>query len=92
MDQRGVPRPQNGTCDMGEVQAVTVTPATAFSFSSAGLLLTTIFDATNAYRIQASTNLTAWATLTNFSDGGAQHVLDPASITLPRRFYRAVTN
>jgi hypothetical protein len=92
MDQRGVPRPENGSWDIGALQAVTVTPMSAISVSSSGFLLMTIFDSTNAYRIQASTNLTTWLTLTNFSHGGAQRFVDSTSTNLPRRFFRTITN
>jgi hypothetical protein len=43
------------------------------------------------YFLQASTNLSAWQTIsTNVATGGFIRVLDPASIGIPARFYRAV--
>jgi hypothetical protein len=72
IDQRGVPRPQGGAFDIGAVQVVTGSPFVtgAAMVSGSGFSLNTIFDATNKYRIQASTNLTAWIDLITNSSGG----------------------
>jgi hypothetical protein len=45
------------------------------------------------YRIQSSTSLTngGWTDLTNFTYNGPLSVTDTSTITLPRKFYRAVT-
>jgi hypothetical protein len=81
-DQRGVPRPQGGGFDIGAVQVVTGSPICMGGAMNvgAGFCLNTIFDATNTYRIQASTNLTNWIALTNYGTGGTQ------SFMVPRRF------
>ena len=53
---------------------------------SLSLIATTGFT----YQIQASTNLTNWATLTNIaSTNGTIQFIDPLTNTLSRRFYRA---
>ncbi len=77
-DQRGVPRPQNGAYDIGAVQTVSGSP-----FVTAGTLIKgsgysfdAIFDLTNRYRIQASTNLTAWADLYTNTSSGVLHFTD----------------
>jgi hypothetical protein len=54
-----------------------------------GFYLNTIFDGTNSYRVQASTNLTNWTVFTNYSSGGAQAFIDTGATNLGRRFYRA---
>lgn len=91
-DQRGVPRPQGGAFDIGAVQVVTVSPFVAGGamVSGSGFNLNTIFDATNSYRIQASTNLTTWVSLITNSSGGILNYTDTAATNLSRRFYRAV--
>jgi hypothetical protein len=92
-DQRGVPRPQNGAVDIGAVQTVTGSPLLIGStlVKGTGFSLNAIFDATSSYRIQASTNLTAWVNLTTNASGGTLYFTDTAATNLPRRFYRAVT-
>jgi len=57
-----------------------------------GFSLSTIFDATNSYQIQASTNLTNWTVLTNYANGGAQTLIDAAATNSNRRFYRTATH
>ncbi len=92
-DQRGVPRPQNGTFDIGAVQVATSSPfvtGTAMS-SGSGFSLNTIFDATNSYRIQASTNLTSWINIFTNGSGGGINFIDPAATNFNRRFYRTAT-
>lgn len=91
-DQRGVPRPQGGTFDIGAVQVVTNAPyiASGAMVSGSGFTLNTIFDATNSYRIQASTNLTTWVYLATNSSGGILSLTDTAATNLNRRYYRAV--
>ena len=92
-DQRGVPRPQGGAFDIGAVQVVTGSPVFigwAMNADS-GFCLSTIFDATNSYRVQASTNLTNWTALTNYGSGGAQTFIDTGARNLSRRFYRTAT-
>ena len=92
-DQRGVPRPQGGGYDIGAVEAVTPSPlfiGPAISPGS-GFSLNTIFDATNSYRVQASTDLTNWTDLTNYGSGGAQTFIDMGATNLSQRFYRTVT-
>jgi hypothetical protein len=43
------------------------------------------------FRIETSTNLVSWTTLTtNLVTDGALHFVDPETTELPRRFYRAV--
>src|SRR5208337_4788767 len=92
-DQRGVPRPQNGGFDIGAVQVVTSSPYVtgAAMVKGSGFTLNTIFDATNSYRIQASSNLTTWVNLITNGSGGAIYFTDPAATNLNRRFYRAAT-
>ena len=92
-DQRGVPRPQNGAFDIGAVQVVTGSPFVAGGtmVNGSGFNLNTIFDATNKYRIQASTNLTAWIDLITNSSGGALYFIDTAATNLNCRFYRTAT-
>jgi hypothetical protein len=46
-----------------------------------GFSLNTIFDATNSYRIQASTNLTTWVNLTTNASGGPQSFIDKGEPT-----------
>jgi hypothetical protein len=91
-DQRGVPRPQNGAYDIGAVQTVTNSPVFigAAMVGGSGFSLNPIFDATNSYRLQASTNLTAWIDLTTNKNGGSLYFTDTAATNLPRRFYRTV--
>jgi hypothetical protein len=92
-DQRGVPRPQGGAFDIGAVEVVTGSPiflGVAMNGGS-GFSLSTIFDATNSYQIQASTNLTNWTVLTNYANGGAQTLIDAAATNSNRRFYRTAT-
>ena len=92
-DQRGVPRPQGGAFDIGAVEVVTNSPFMAgpAMVSGSGFNLTAIFDATNSYRIQASTNLTTWIALTTNGSGGTLHFTDTTATNLNRRFYRAAT-
>ena len=92
-DQRGVPRPQNGAYDIGAVQVVTGSPCIVGSalVKGSGYTLNTIFDSTNKYRIQASTNLTSWIDLTTNSSGGTLYFTDPGATNLTRRFYRTIT-
>ena len=92
-DQRGVPRPQNGAFDIGAVQVVTNSPyfIGAAMVSGSGFSLNTIYDATNSYRIQASTNLTTWVNLTTNASGGALNFTDTGAINMNRRFYRTAT-
>lgn len=91
-DQRGVPRPQGGAFDIGAVQVVTNAPyiTSGAMVSGSGFNLNTIFDATNSYQIQASTNLTTWVSLITNSSGGILNYTDTAATNLNRRFYRAV--
>jgi hypothetical protein len=91
-DQRGVPRPLNEACDIGAVQTILTQPVSAFSLEHSGFCLTTLFDGTNAFQIQVSTNLTTWITLTNVTHAGVLHLIDPASTNMPRRFYRTTVN
>jgi hypothetical protein len=92
-DQRGVPRPQGGAFDVGAVQVVTSSPIfiRPVVTSGSGFSLNTIFDATNSYRVQASTNLTNWTVLTNYGNGGTQTFIDLGTTNLSHRFYRTVT-
>jgi hypothetical protein len=89
-DQRGVSRPQGAGVDIGAVEAVTTTPLKAgpIGLDASGFFFNIIFDATNAYRVQGSSNLMSWVDLTNVSSGGSQHFLDSFATNLPRRFYR----
>ena len=93
IDQRGVPRPQGGAFDIGAVQVVTGSPFVtgAAMVSGSGFSLNTIFDATNKYRIQASTNLTTWIDLVTNSSGGTLYFTDTGATNLNRRFYRTAT-
>lgn len=89
-DQRGVPRPLNGAYDIGAVQTVTNSPylmSSAF-IKGAGFTLDSIFDATNKYRIQSSTNLAAWIDLYTNTSSGVLHFTDTTATNLSRRFYR----
>ncbi len=92
-DQRGVPRPQGGAFDIGAVEVVTGSPIVAGGamVKSSGFYLNTILDATNRYRIQASTNLTTWIDLSTNGSGGPLHFIDSAATNLNRRFYRTST-
>ena len=93
IDQRGVPRPQGGAFDIGAVQVVTGSPyvtGTAMAKGS-GFILSTIFDASNSYRIQASTNLTTWVNLITNGSGGGIQFTDSAATNLNRHFYRTAT-
>lgn len=92
-DQRGVPRPQNGAFDIGAVQVVTGSPYVtgAAMVSGSGFNLNTILDATNSYRIQASTNLTTWIDLITNGSGGSIYYTDTGATNLSRRFYRTAT-
>jgi hypothetical protein len=92
-DQRGVPRPQGGAFDIGAVEVVTGSPiflGIAVNGGS-GFYLNTIFDATNSYQVQASTNLTNWTVLTNYGSGGAQTLIDTSATNFSHRFYRTST-
>ncbi len=92
-DQRGVPRPQNGAYDIGAVQVVTGSPFVngAAMVKGSGFSLNTIFDTTNSYRIQASTNLTTWIDISTNASGGGIQFTDSAARNLNRRFYRTAT-
>jgi hypothetical protein len=92
-DQRGVPRPQGGAVDIGAVEVVATSPIVtgAAMLGGSGFSLSTIFDATNSYRIQGSTNLTSWVDLTNYIGGGSRLFVDTASTNMNRRFYRTAT-
>jgi hypothetical protein len=92
-DQRGVPRPQGGGFDIGAVQTVTSAPINVGPSvnSSSGFSVSTIFDTTNSYRVQGSTNLTTWTVLTNYASGGSKHFLDSSATNFNRRFYRVVS-
>jgi hypothetical protein len=92
-DQRGVPRPQNGAYDIGAVQVVTNSPYVTGGamVEGSGYTLNTIFDSTNSYRIQASTNLTTWVNLITNGSGGGIQFTDSAATNLTRRFDRAAT-
>jgi hypothetical protein len=91
-DQRGVPRPQNGAYDIGAVQTVTNSPYLMNSafIKGTGFALDSIFDSTNKYRIQSSTNLTAWTDLYTNTSSGVLHFTDTTATNLNRRFYRTV--
>lgn len=91
-DQRGVPRPQTGNCDIGAVQVVSSAPQIIgpIQFGPRGFSLSTIFDVTNSYRISGSTHLASWIDLTNYVSGGARQFLDPSATNITQRFYRAV--
>ena len=93
IDQRGVPRPRGGAFDIGAVQVVTGSPFVSGGTmaSGSGFSLNTIYDATNSYRIQASTNLTTWVNLTTNASGGALNFTDTGAINMNRRFYRTAT-
>ena len=44
-----------------------------------------------AFRLEASTNLLAWETLTNYANpAGPVEYVDPCATNFPQRFYRAV--
>ena len=44
-----------------------------------------------AFRLEASTNLLAWETLTNYADpAGPVEYVDRCATNFPQRFYRAV--
>ncbi len=89
-DQRGVPRPPNGAYDIGAVQTVTNSPylmSSAF-IKGVGFTLDSIFDASNKYRIQSSTNLAAWIDLYTNTSSGVLHFTDTTATNLSRRFYR----
>ncbi len=58
--------------------------------TGAGFTMDSVFDATNKYRIQASTNLTAWVDLYTNANGGLLHFTDSSATNLIRRYYRAV--
>jgi len=91
-DQRGVPRPQNGAIDIGAVQTVAMTPLiinNAFA-KGVGYSLDSIFDATNKFRLQGSTNLTTWVDLYTNANGGVLHYNDSKATNLPSRYYRTV--
>jgi hypothetical protein len=92
-DQRGVPRPQGGAFDIGAVEVVTNFPFVAGGtiISGSGFNLNTIFDSTNEYRVQASTNLTSWVNLITNNSGGAQSFTDIDATNLSHRFYRTAT-
>jgi hypothetical protein len=91
-DQRGVPRPQAGSCDIGAVQVVAASPYLSgpVSLDASGFVFEAIFDSTNAFRVQASTNMIVWVDVTNYSSGGSQPCLDALATNFNRRFYRAV--
>jgi hypothetical protein len=92
-DQRGVPRPQGAAVDIGAVEVVTASPIVtgAAMLGGSGFSLSTIFDATNSYRIQGSTNLKSWVDLTNYIGGRSRRFVDTASTNMNRRFYRTAT-
>ena len=92
-DQRGVMRPQGGAFDIGAVEVVTGSPIIGggVMVMGSGFNVNTIFDVTNSYRIQASTNLTTWINLITNGNGGALHFIDTAATNLNRRFYRTAT-
>jgi len=91
-DQRGVPRPQNGAFDIGAVQVVANSPYVTGGalVKGSGFTLNTFFDATNKYRLQASTNLPTWVDLYTNVNGGILHFTDSAATNLSRRYYRTV--
>jgi len=92
-DQRGVPRPEGGAFDIGAVEVVRGSPIFigAAMNAGSGFYLHMIFDETNSYQVQASTNLTNWTVLTNYGSGGAQNFTDTGATNLSRRFYRTAT-
>jgi hypothetical protein len=92
-DQRGVPRPQGAAFDIGAVEVVTGSPIVSAGamVNGSGFNLSTIFDATNSYRIQTSTNLTTWINLITNGSGGACRFTDTGATNLSHRFYRTAT-
>jgi hypothetical protein len=91
-DQRGVPRPRTGSCDIGAVQVVAAAPYLLgpMSRGASGFAFEAIFDSTNAFHVWASTNMVVWAAVTSYASGGLQHFLDASATNFNRRFYRAV--
>lgn len=89
-DQRGVPRPQNGSFDMGAVQTVRTSPyVIGGTFDKAsGYTINLIFDVTNRYRIQASTNLTTWLDIITNQNGVGLKFTDTGATNFTRRYYR----
>ncbi len=67
-------------------------PTLAFSRDASGLFrVQWQGNAGQTYRLDASTNLVDWISLlTTNAPGGRLDFTDPASATLPYRFYRAV--
>jgi len=89
-DQRGVPRPQGAAVDIGAVEVVATSPVItgAAMLTGSGFDLNAVFDATNSYRVQGSTNLRNWNDLTNYVGGGSHSFVDTTATNLNRRFYR----
>ena len=64
---------------------------TPIRLTEGGLLIQMAGQTNQLYLLQASTNLINWQTIaTNVAAGGFIQVVDPASQTMPLRFYRAV--
>jgi uncharacterized repeat protein (TIGR03803 family) len=65
----------------GRINSSAFLPNKTFQLSITGAALN--------YRIDASTNLASWATLTNVvNTAGTYHFIDPDAATFPQRFYR----
>ena len=92
IDQRGVPRPKSGACDIGAVQTVVNSPLLMNStlIRGTGFALDSIFDSATKYRIQASTNLIVWVDLYTNANGGFLHLMDTSANNYSGRYYRAI--
>lgn len=64
-------------------------PSNSETLRTTGFEMTLELEVGRAYRIEASTDLVNWVTITNFVSGGqALQFLDHAATNLTRRFYR----
>ena len=63
-----------------------------YYYSNGVLYLTLQVTPNLPYRIEASTNLTTWTTISNVNSSTSPILItDPAASAFPRRFYRGVT-
>ena len=75
---------------MGAVQTVRTSPyVIGGTFDKAsGYTINLIFDVTNRYRIQASTNLTTWLDIITNQNGVGLKFTDTGATNFTRRYYR----
>ena len=90
-DQRGIPRPQGPSVDIGafEFQYPQFAPAMILNGTNCRLQLVEL-EPNQTYTVQSSSNLVNWFAVTNFMAGtdGTFEFIDPVSCNMQSRFYR----